>query len=445
MFEGLSEKLQLTFKKLTGKGKLSEKDIQDAMREVKMALLEADVHFVVVKELVKNVTERAIGHEIMQSLTPGQQVIKIVNEELTKLMGGSVSKINSSTTLPTVIMMVGLQGSGKTTTAGKLANYLNKQQKKSLLVACDIYRPAAIKQLQILGESIGIKVFERGTQDPVLTAREAFDFARNEQYDVLIVDTAGRLHINQEMMDELIKLKTSLKPHEIILAVDAMTGQDAVNVAKTFNETLDISGIILTKLDGDARGGAALSVKAVTGKNIKFVGSGEKTGDLEPFYPDRMASRILGMGDVLSLIEKAQSAFDENKAQELEKKLRSQRFTLNDFLDQLRQIKNMGSIGDIMSMIPGFNAQKLAGVELSDKELVKTEAVICSMTLNEREDPTTINGSRRRRIAIGSGTTIQDVNKLLKSFDEFRRMMKQFQGSGAGKAVKRGKFKLPFI
>jgi signal recognition particle subunit SRP54 len=445
MFEGLAEKLQLTLKKLTGKGKLSEKDINEAMREVKMALLEADVNFMVVKELTKSVTERAVGHEIMQSLTPGQQVIKIVNEELTKLMGASVSKLSLSTAPPTVIMMVGLQGSGKTTTAGKLANYLKKQNKNPLLVACDIYRPAAIKQLQVLGESLKIDVFERGTKDPVLTAKEAFDHAKNGQYDVIILDTAGRLHINQEMMDELIRIKTSLKPHEIILAVDAMTGQDAVNVAKTFNEKLDITGIILTKMDGDARGGAALSVKAVTGKSVKFVGVGEKTADLEPFYPDRMASRILGMGDVLSLIEKAQNAFDEKKAQELEKKLRAHHFTLNDFLDQLRQIKNMGSLGEIMSMIPGFNAQKLSGIELSDKELVKTEAVICSMTFKEREDPSIINGSRRRRIANGSGTTIQDVNKLLKSFEEFKRMMKQMQGMGAGKAAKRGKFKFPFM
>jgi len=445
MFEGLAEKLQLTLKKLTGKGKLSEKDINEAMREVKMALLEADVNFMVVKDLTKSVTERALGHEIMQSLTPGQQVIKIVNEELTKLMGSSVSKLNLSVTPPTIIMMVGLQGSGKTTTAGKLANYLKKQNKNPLLVACDVYRPAAIKQLQVLGESLKIPVFERGTKDPVLTAKEAFVYAKNEQYDVIILDTAGRLHINQEMMDELIKIKTSLKPQEIILAVDAMTGQDAVNVAKTFNEKLDISGIILTKMDGDARGGAALSVKAVTGKSVKFVGVGEKTADLEPFYPDRMASRILGMGDMLSLIEKAQNAFDEKKAQELEKKLRSHHFTLNDFLDQLRQIKSMGSLGDIMSMIPGFNAQKLAGIELNDKELVKTEAVICSMTSKEREDPSIINGSRRRRIANGSGTTIQDVNKLLKSFEEFKRMMKQMQGLGAGKPTKRGKFKFPFM
>lgn len=445
MFEGLAEKLQLTLKKLTGRGKLSEKDINEAMREVKMALLEADVNFMVVKELTKSVTERAVGQEIMQSLTPGQQVVKIVNEELTKLMGGSVSKLNLSATPPTVIMMVGLQGSGKTTTAGKLGNYLKKQNKNPLLVACDVYRPAAIKQLQVLGESLKINVFERGAKDPVLTAKEAFEYAKNGQYDVLIIDTAGRLHINQEMMDELIRIKSSLKPHEIILAVDAMTGQDAVNVAKTFNEKLDVTGIILTKMDGDARGGAALSVKAVTGKSVKFVGIGEKTADLEPFYPERMASRILGMGDVLSLIEKAQNAFDEKKAQELEKKLKSHQFTLNDFLDQLRQIKNMGSLGEIMSMIPGFNAQKLAGVELSDKELVRTEAVICSMTLKEREDPSIISGSRRRRIANGSGTTIQDVNKLLKSFEEFKRMMKQMQGMGAGKVAKRGKFKFPFM
>jgi len=445
MFESLADKLQITLKKLTGKGKLSEKDINDAMREVKMALLEADVNFMVVKDLTKKIVERSIGHEIMQSLTPGQQVIKIVNEELTKLMGSTVTKLDLDGTPPSIVMLVGLQGSGKTTTAGKLANYLKKGNKNPLLVACDVYRPAAIKQLQVLGDSLNIKVFEKGTNNPVLTAKEAIEHAKKGQHDVIVLDTAGRLHIDEEMMTELIEIKRAIKPNEIILAVDSMTGQDAVNVAKTFNEKLDISGIILTKVDGDSRGGAALSVKYVTGKSIKFVGVGEKTTDLEPFYPDRMASRILGMGDVLSLIEKAQSAFDEKKAQELEKKLRTQQFTLTDFLEQLRQIKNMGSLSDIMSMMPGFNAQKLAGVELNDRELVKTEAVICSMTIKEREDPSIINASRKKRIASGSGTTIQDVNKLLKSFDEFKRMMKQMQGMGINKVAKKGKFKLPFF
>lgn len=445
MFEGLAEKLQSTFKKLTGKGKLSEKDINEAMREVKIALLEADVNFKVVKDLTKSISERAVGQEIMTSLTPGQQVIKIVNEELTSLMGGSHSRLVMAQSSPTVIMLVGLQGSGKTTTAGKLANTLRKQNKSPLLVACDIYRPAAIKQLQVLGNSLGIQVFEKGTGNPVNTAKEALEFAKRELYDIIIVDTAGRLHINQEMMDELLQLKMAIKPTEILLAVDAMTGQDAVNVAKTFNEVLDISGIILTKMDGDARGGAALSVKAVTGKPVKFIGVGEKTSDLETFHPDRMASRILGMGDVLSLIEKAQSAFDENKAKELESKLKSQRFTLNDFLDQLQQVKNMGSIGDILSMIPGFNPQKMAGVEFSDKEILRTEAIIRSMTSKEREDPTILNGSRRKRIAAGSGTKIQDVNKLLKSYEEFRKMMKQMSGMSANKLVKKGKFKFPFM
>jgi len=443
-FEGLTGKLQAALKKLTGKGKLSEKDVKEAMRDVRLALLEADVNFVVVKDLINKITQRAVGQEIMQSLTPGQQVIKIVNEELTALMGGTQSKINMASNPPTVIMMVGLQGSGKTTTAGKLAGYLKKQGKSPLLVACDIYRPAAIKQLQIVGEKVGVPVFERGQADPVEIAREAVEFARNQQRDVVIIDTAGRLHINEELMDELSRIKSRVKPHEILLVVDAMTGQDAVNVAKSFDERLGLDGVILTKLDGDTRGGAALSIKAVIGKPIKFVGMGEKLDDLEPFHPNRMASRILGMGDILTLIEKAQASIDEKKAQELEKKLREQQFTLEDFLDQLQQIKKMGSLTDIVGMLPGVNVQKLSAAgALNEKELVKTEAIIQSMTPEERRNPSIINASRRKRIAMGSGTTIQDVNRLLRSFEQFKQMMKQM--SNIEKAMKRGRFKFPFM
>jgi len=443
-FEGLTGKLQAALKKLTGKGKLSEKDVKEAMRDVRLALLEADVNFVVVKDLINKITQRAVGQEIMQSLTPGQQVIKIVNEELTDLMGGTQSKINMASNPPTVIMMVGLQGSGKTTTAGKLAGYLKKQGKSPLLVACDIYRPAAIKQLQVVGEKVGVPVFERGQADPVEIAREAVEFARNQQRDVVIIDTAGRLHINEELMDELSRIKSRVKPHEILLVVDAMTGQDAVNVAKSFDERLGLDGVILTKLDGDTRGGAALSIKAVIGKPIKFVGMGEKLDDLEPFHPNRMASRILGMGDILTLIEKAQASIDEKKAQELEKKLREQQFTLEDFLDQLQQIKKMGSLTDIVGMLPGVNVQKLSAAgALNEKELVKTEAIIQSMTPEERRNPSIINASRRKRIAMGSGTTIQDVNRLLRSFEQFKQMMKQM--SNIEKAMKRGRFKFPFM
>ncbi|MBM7581233.1 signal recognition particle subunit SRP54 [Caldicoprobacter guelmensis] len=443
-FEGLTGKLQAALKKLTGKGKLSEKDVKEAMRDVRLALLEADVNFVVVKDLIKRITERAVGQEIMQSLTPGQQVIKIVNEELTALMGGTQSKVNMAPNPPTVIMMVGLQGSGKTTTAGKLAGYFKKQGKNPLLVACDIYRPAAIKQLQVVGQKVGVPVFERGQIDPVQIAREAVEFAKKEQRDVVIIDTAGRLHINEELMEELSRIKSQVKPHEILLVVDAMTGQDAVNVAKSFDERLGLDGVILTKLDGDTRGGAALSIKAVTGKPIKFVGTGEKLDDLEPFHPDRMASRILGMGDILTLIEKAQASIDEKKAQELEKKLREQQFTLEDFLDQLQQIKKMGSLTDIIGMLPGVDVQKLSAAgALNEKELIKAEAIIQSMTREERRNPSIINASRKKRIAMGSGTTIQDVNRLLKSFEQFRQMMKQM--SNIEKAMKRGRFRFPFL
>lgn len=441
-FEGLSGKLQSTFKKLTGKGKLSEKDVKDAMREVRLALLEADVNFKVVKDLVKKIGDRAVGNEIMKSLTPGQQVIKIVNEELTALMGGTHSRINTANKPPTIIMMVGLQGAGKTTTSGKLGGYFKKEGKNPLLVACDIYRPAAIKQLQVVGDQLSIPVFEMGEDNPVRIAKKAIVHAKEEGHDLVIIDTAGRLHVDEELMDELKNIQNAVNPQEILLVVDSMTGQDAVNVAESFNEKLGIDGVVLTKLDGDTRGGAALSVKAVTGKPIKFAATGEKLTDLELFHPDRMASRILGMGDVLSLIEKAQANIDEEKALELEKKLRNQQFTFDDFLDQLQQLKNMGPLSDIVGMIPGFNPSKMGGVDLDDRQLVRTEAIIQSMTKEEKTNPNIINASRRKRIAKGSGTNIQEVNKLLKSFNEFRKMMKKM--SGMEKSMKRGKFKLPF-
>lgn len=442
-FEGLTDKLQSTFKKLTGKGKLNEKDVKEAMREVKMALLEADVNFAVVKDLIKKITERAIGSEIMESLTPGQQVIKVVNEELTELMGGTQSKVTMAAAPPTILMMVGLQGAGKTTHAGKLANYYKKQGKNPLLVACDIYRPAAIKQLQVVGEKIQTPVFEQGQKDPVHIAGGALKYAKEHQHDIVIIDTAGRLHINEELMDELKTIKAEIKPHEILLVIDAMTGQDAVNAAQSFNEQLGIDGMILTKLDGDTRGGAALSAKAVTGKPIKFIGTGEKLDDLEAFHPDRMASRILGMGDVLTIIEKAQANIDINKAQEMEKKLRNQSFTLDDYLEQLEQVKNMGSMEDILSMIPGVNSKKLGNVKLDEKQIPRTQAIIQSMTAKERTNPSIINASRRKRIAAGSGTRIQDVNQLLKSYEELKRLMKQMTDMSKGK--KKGKLRLPFM
>jgi len=443
-FEGLADKLQSAFKKLTGKGKLNEKDVKEAMREVRLALLEADVNFVVVKDLIKKITERAVGQEIMESLTPGQQVIKIVNEELTALMGGTQSKITLSPKPPTIIMMVGLQGAGKTTHSGKLANYFKKQGKNPLLVACDIYRPAAIKQLQVVGEKVNTPVFEKGQSNPVKIARDAVEYAKEHQHDIVIIDTAGRLHINEELMDELKAVKAEVHPHEILLVVDAMTGQDAVNVAQSFNEQLGIDGLILTKLDGDTRGGAALSAKAVTGKPIKFAGMGEKLDDLEVFHPDRMASRILGMGDVMTIIEKAQANLDLKKAQEMEQKLRNQTFTLDDYLEQLEQLKNMGSMKDILSMIPGMNAKKLGGIQLDEKQIPRTQAIIQSMTPKERSDPSIINASRRKRIAAGSGTRIQDVNQLLKSYEELKRLMKQMNEMTKGKGRK-GKFKFPFM
>ena len=447
VFEGLADKLQATFKKLRGRGKLSEADVTDAMREVRMALLEADVNFKVVKDFVAKVKERSIGLEVMSSLTPAQHVIKIVNEELTALMGGTQSRITISSRPPTVIMLVGLQGAGKTTTAGKLANMLLKQSKRPLLVAADVYRPAAIKQLQVVGEKIGVPVFSLGDQEsPVAIAKKGVEHAISLGRDIVIIDTAGRLHINDELMDELANIKQQAKPHEILLVVDAMTGQDAVSVAETFNGRLGLDGVILTKLDGDARGGAALSIKAVTGCPIKFVGMGEKAEALEPFHPDRMASRILGMGDVLSLIEKAQATVDIDKAKEMEEKLRKDSFSLDDFLEQLQQVRKLGSMEQILSMIPGMGglSKKLEGAELNEKELMRTEAIIRSMTRKERRDPAIINGSRRKRIALGSGSRVQDVNRLLKQYTEARKMMKRLQEMQKG-GKKLSGFRLPFM
>ena len=417
VFGNLSEKLQNALAKLKSKGKLSEKDVNTAMREVRLALLEADVNFMVVKDFIKAVKDRAIGSEVMESLTPGQQVIKIVNEELTVLMGKKEAKIDFAPQPPTIILMCGLQGAGKTTTSGKLAYNLKKQNKRPLLVACDIYRPAAIKQLEVVGEKVDVPVFTMGDQNnPSDIAKAAVEHAKRNNYDCVIIDTAGRLHIDKELMGELQKIDKSVDPDEILLVVDAMTGQDAVNVAETFNEKLEITGVILTKLDGDARGGAALSIRAVTKKPIKFVGMGEKLDQLEPFYPDRMSSRILGMGDVLSLIEKAQSSIDEQKAFELGEKIRSQQFTLNDFLDQLDQMQNLGPLDEILGMLPGVNSKALKGLDVNEKDIIKVRGIIQSMTPEEREDPAIINSSRRKRIAKGSGTKVQDVNRLLRKF-----------------------------
>jgi len=445
VFEGLADKLQQTFKKLRGRGKLTETDINDAMREIRVALLEADVNFKVAKDFIAGIKEKAIGQGVLGSLTPGQQVVKIVNEELTALLGGTQSRIIIAPRPPTVVMLVGLQGSGKTTTAGKLANLFKKQSKRPLLVACDVYRPAAIKQLQVVGEQLSIPVFaQEDSRDPVAIAKAAVEHASTYANDIVIIDTAGRLHINEELMQELKFIKQTVKPHEILLVVDAMTGQDAVAVATTFNEQLGIDGIILTKLDGDARGGAALSIKAVTGRPIKFVGMGEKLDALEPFHPDRMASRILGMGDILSLIEKVETTINLDQAKELEKKLRREEFTLDDFQEQLRQVRKMGSMEQILGMIPGMaNMKKLQNAELDEKELARVDAIICSMTKKERRNPAIINGSRRKRISLGSGTKVQDVNKLLKQFTEAKKMMKRFQEMQ--KSGKKGGFRLPFM
>ncbi|NLJ97731.1 MAG: signal recognition particle protein [Tissierellia bacterium] len=445
VFGSLSEKLQNALAKLKGKGKLSEKDVDMAMREVRLALLEADVNFKVVKDFIKAVKDRAIGSEVMESLTPGQQVIKIVNEELTILMGEKEAKISYAPNPPTIILMCGLQGAGKTTTSGKLAYNLKKQNKRPLLVACDIYRPAAIKQLEVVGEKVDVPVFTMGDKNsPKDIAKAAIEYGKKNNYDCIIIDTAGRLHIDEELMEELQEINEAVNPEEILLVVDAMTGQDAVNVAETFNEKLEITGVVLTKLDGDARGGAALSIRTVTKKPIKFVGMGEKLDQLEPFHPDRMASRILGMGDVLSLIEKAQSSIDEQKALELEKKIRSQQFTLDDFLDQLDQMKNLGPLDEILGMLPGVNSKALKGLDVNEKDIAKIQGIIQSMTPKEREDPLIIDSSRRKRIAKGSGTTVQDVNRLLKQFRESKKMMKRF--SNMEKSMKKkGKMGFPFF
>ena len=445
IFEGLSGKLQDTIKRFRGKGRVTEKDVKEMMREIKLALLEADVNYKVVRSFINSVSERAAGQEVLESLTPGQQVIKIVHEELIELLGKVPSKVTFASRPPTVYMMVGLQGSGKTTTSGKLANLLRKQGKNPLLVACDVYRPAAIKQLQVVGNQLDIPVFAiEGNNDPVDIARKAIDHAGSKLYDLVIIDTAGRLHIDEELMEELENIKNAVHPHEILLVIASMTGQDAVNVAENFNSKLGVDGIVLTKLDGDTRGGAALSVKAVTGKPVKFAATGEKLNDIEPFYPDRMASRILGMGDVLSLIEKAQEAFDEKKALEMEKKLRTQQFTLDDFLDQLEQLKKMGPLNQVLGMLPGMNSKALRNIEVDEKKFVRVEAIIKSMTLKERRDPAIINGSRRKRIAAGSGTSIQEVNSLLKQFEEMRKMIKMMTGVGKKGARGLGKFRMPF-
>ena len=446
-FEGLSDKLQAAFKKLTGKGKLNEQNIKDAMREVRMALLEADVNYVVVKDFIKRVSERCIGTEILSSLNAGQQVIKIVNEELTALMGGSNAKLTWSSSVPTIYMLCGLQGAGKTTMCGKLANYLVKEGKKPLLAACDIYRPAAIRQLQVVGEQVNVPVFEKGTQDPVKTVQEAVEHARYYGRDVLIIDTAGRLHVDEALMNELSRIKETVHPQEILLVVDAMTGQDAVNVAKAFNDQLNIDGVILTKLDSDTRGGAALSVRAVTGKPIKFSGTGEKMGDIEPFHPDRMASRILGMGDMLTLIEKATENMDQDKTDKLGKKLQRNAADLNleDFLEQMQQMKKMGPLSNILGMLPGVGS-KLKDVEIGENAFKKPEAIVRSMTPQERRHPDILNASRRKRIAVGAGVTVQDVNALMRQFDQMRQMVKQMMGNkkGAMRRMAAGMNRPPF-
>lgn len=432
-FEGISSKLQEITRKFKGKARITESDLKEMLREVKLALLEADVNYKIVKEFVNTIQEKAIGQDVLKSLTPGQQVIKIVKDELVELLGGTDSKINFTPNPPTVIMLVGLQGSGKTTTAGKLANIIRKQGKKTLLVACDVYRPAAIKQLQVIGASLNIPVYSNeSTKDVVQIAKQAINTAISKLNDVVILDTAGRLQIDEELMNELKNVKQSVKPHEILLVVDSMIGQEAVNIASKFNEDLGIDGIVLTKLDGDTRGGAALSVKKITGKPIKFAATGEKLNDIEEFHPDRMASRILGMGDVLSIIEKAEEAFDEEEAIKIEKQLRKKEFDLDDYLVQLKQIKKMGSFSSILKMIPGMS--NIKDLKVDDKELFKIEAIICSMTKQERKNPKLLNASRRKRIANGSGTTVQQINKFMDSFEMTQKMMKKMQG---GKGMKK--------
>jgi signal recognition particle subunit SRP54 len=445
-FEGLADRLQSTIQKIRGKGKVSEADVKEMMREVRLALLEADVNFKVVKEFVKKVSERSVGQEVMKSLTPGQQVIKVVKEELTELMGGEQSKIAVSNRPPTVIMMVGLQGAGKTTTTGKLANLLRKKHNRNpMLVAADIYRPAAIKQLETLGKQLSMPVFSLGDQvSPVEIARQAIEKAKTDHYDYVLIDTAGRLHVDETLMEELKQIKELTNPDEIFLVVDAMTGQDAVNVSSSFNEQLGLTGVVLTKLDGDTRGGAALSIRSVTNTPIKFVGLGEKMDAIEPFHPERMASRILGMGDVLTLIEKAQANVDEEKAKELEQKMRSASFTFDDFLEQLGQVRNMGPLDELLKMMPGANKIKgLDKLQIDDKQISHVEAIIKSMTKEEKLHPETINAGRRKRIAKGSGTSIQEVNRLLKQFEDMKKMMKQMVGMQQ-KGKKKGGLKLPF-
>ena len=432
VFGSLQEKLNHVFSKLTKHGRLTELEIRQAMREIRIALLEADVNVTVAKDFIAKVSEKAVGQEILKSLNPSQQVIKIVNEEMIALMGSTNAKLAVSPSPPTVIMMCGLQGAGKTTLSGKLALYLKKQGKKPLLVACDIYRPAAIGQLKIVGEKAGAEVFEKGTQDPVKTAQQAVEYAKSYGFDTVILDTAGRLHIDDELMQELERITAKVHPTEILLTVDSMTGQDAVNVADSFNKRLEISGVVLTKLDGDTRGGATLSVKAVTGKPIKFCSVGEKLGDLEPFYPDRMASRILGMGDVLSLIEKAQEAVSEDQMREMEKKLKTSRFTLSDYLEQFETVKKMGGVGDLLQMIPGASRLKISADQIDEKKMERTRAIILSMTVKERENPQIIGSSRKKRIAAGSGTSVQEINQLLKQFEQSQQMMKMLKNNKHG-------------
>ena len=436
-FEGLTEKISATFKKLRGKGRLKESDVKEAMREIRMALLEADVSYKVVKDFTKSVTERCVGTDVLEALSPAQMIVKIVNEELTALMGSEAKHITINPNGPTVVMLVGLQGAGKTTNGSKLAGLMKRQGKNPMLVACDIYRPAAITQLKVCGEKLGIPVFEKGQTDPVLIAKEAVQYARQHGYNMVFLDTAGRLHVDEALMSELKNMKAAVEPDEIMLVVDAMTGQDAVNAAQSFHEWLDIDSVMLSKLDGDARGGAALSVRAITGKPIKFAGMGEKLEDIEAFHPDRMASRILGMGDVLSLIEKAEKAFDAKKAAQLEERLKSNKFTLQDFYDQMVQLKSMGSMQDILAQMPGGTAMK--NVQLDEKAMRRTESIILSMTPKERENPNIIGASRKKRIAAGAGVKVEDVNRLLKSFDQMKSMIKQFSGPGAGKMMKRMK------
>ena len=436
-FESLSEKLNAAFKKLRGKGRLSPADVKDAMREVRMALLEADVSYKVVKDFVKNVTEKATGADVLEALSPAQMIVKIVNQELCELMGGQNQKLNISSKLPSVVMLVGLQGAGKTTNGAKLAGYTKKQGKRPLLAACDIYRPAAINQLETVGAQLDVPVFQMGQTNPVDIAKAAIEHAKKHGNDIVFLDTAGRLHIDEELMDELKNIKAAVEPAEILLVVDAMTGQDAVNAANAFDEALGITGVMLSKLDGDARGGAALSIRAATGKPIKFIGTGEKLDMIEPFHPDRMASRILGMGDMLTLIEKAEQSFDQKKALEAAERLKSNRFTLSDYLDQMAQLKNMGDLESIMGMIPGMDSKALKGAKIDEKAMARQEAIILSMTQAERNNPSILNSSRKKRIAAGSGTSVVDVNRLLKQFEAVQQLTKQFSGKNMKKLQKK--------